>query len=82
MRSELIFGAIRSISNRYLLSRLTSKATRLLHRPNTRIEDTTNEALRWLKGCEASSTTSALAGGNDADYEATRISRQHTQEAA
>jgi hypothetical protein len=43
MRSELIFGAMTYVSNRFLLTRLASKATRSFHRPNTRIEDTTNE---------------------------------------
>jgi hypothetical protein len=43
MRSELIFGAMTNISNRFLLTRLASKATRRFHRPNTRIEDTANE---------------------------------------
>lgn len=45
MRSELIFGAMTYVSNRYLLTKLASKATRKLHRPNTRIEDTANDAL-------------------------------------
>jgi hypothetical protein len=43
MRSELIFGAMTYVSNRFLLTRLASKATRRFHRPNTRIEDTANE---------------------------------------
>ena len=43
MRSELIYGAMTYVSNRFLLSRLASKATRSFHRPNTRIEDTANE---------------------------------------
>jgi hypothetical protein len=43
MRSDLIFGAMTNVSNRFLLSRLASKATRSFHRPNTRIEDTANE---------------------------------------
>jgi hypothetical protein len=43
MRSELIFGAMTYVSNRFLLTRLASKATRSFHRPNTRIEDTANE---------------------------------------
>jgi hypothetical protein len=43
MRSELIFGAITHVSNRFLLTRLASKATRSFHRPNSRIEDTANE---------------------------------------
>jgi hypothetical protein len=43
MRSELVFGAMAHISNRYLLTKLASRATRRFHRPNTRIQDTTNE---------------------------------------
>ena len=43
MRSELIFGAMANISNRFLLSNLTAKATRKLHKPNTRIQDTAND---------------------------------------
>jgi hypothetical protein len=43
MRSDLIFGAMTHVSNRFLLTRLASKATRSFHRPNTRIEDTANE---------------------------------------
>jgi hypothetical protein len=43
MRSELVFAAMAYVSNRFLLTRLVSKATRKLHRPNTRIQDTTND---------------------------------------
>ena len=43
MRSELVFGAMTHISNRYLLTRLAARATREFHRPNTRIQDTTND---------------------------------------
>jgi len=45
MRSELVFGAMAQISNRFLLTKLASKATRKFHRPNTRIQDTTNDVL-------------------------------------
>ncbi len=45
MRSELIFGALTHVSNRYLLCQLASKATRKLHKPNSRLQDTTNEVL-------------------------------------
>ena len=45
MRSNLVFGAMAYVSNRYLLTRLASKATRKLHRPNTRIQETMNEVL-------------------------------------
>jgi hypothetical protein len=43
MRSELVFGAMAHISNRFLLTKLASKATRKLHKPNTRIQDTAND---------------------------------------
>jgi hypothetical protein len=43
MRSELVFGAMAHIPNRFLLTKLASRATRKFHRPNTRIQDTTNE---------------------------------------
>jgi hypothetical protein len=33
------------VSNRYQLCQLASKATRKLHKPNTRLQDTTNEVL-------------------------------------
>jgi hypothetical protein len=45
MRSELVFGAMAHVSNRFLLTKLASKATRKFHRPNTRIQDTTNYVL-------------------------------------
>ena len=45
MRSELVFGAMAQVSNRFLLTKLASKATRKFHRPNTRIQETTNEVL-------------------------------------
>ncbi len=45
MRSDLVFGALSHVSNRYQLCLLASKATRMLHKPNTRVQDTTNEVL-------------------------------------
>lgn len=45
MRSNLVFGALSHVSNRYQLCQLASKATRKLHKPNTRLQDTTNEVL-------------------------------------
>jgi hypothetical protein len=43
MRSDLVFGALSHVSNRYQLCQLASKATRKLHKPSTRVQDTTNE---------------------------------------
>jgi hypothetical protein len=48
MRSELIFMAVTRESNRFMLVRLAAKATRILHWPHTRIQDTMNDALRQL----------------------------------
>ena len=45
MRSDLVFGALSHVSNRYKLCQLASKATRKLHKPNTRLQDTTNDVL-------------------------------------
>src|SRR6202012_1303294 len=45
MRSDLIFGALTHVSNRYKLCQLASKATRKLHKPNTRVQDTTNDVM-------------------------------------
>lgn len=45
MRSDLIFGALTHVKNRYELCQLASKATRKLHKPTTRLQDTTNEVL-------------------------------------
>jgi len=58
MRSDLIHEALRTVSNRYTLCQLASKATRKFHKPNTRIQDTMNEILE--KFGEASGDTSRL----------------------
>ena len=48
MRAELTAMALAHESNRYLLTRLIAKATRKLHRPNTRVQDTMNDAFEWF----------------------------------
>jgi len=45
MRSDLIYNALDTVNNRYLLCQLVSKATRKFHRPNTRIQETMNDVL-------------------------------------
>jgi hypothetical protein len=45
MRSDLIYEALKTVRNRYLLCQVASKATRKFHRPNTRIQETMNEVL-------------------------------------
>jgi hypothetical protein len=45
MRSDLVFGGVANVSNRYLLTMLAAKAIRKFHRPNTRLQETANEVL-------------------------------------
>jgi hypothetical protein len=62
MRSDLVFGALAQVSNRYQLCQLASKATRKLHKPNTRLQDTANEVFarfRTTNPVSAGSFTSA-----------------------
>ena len=48
MRSELVFAAKRSLSDRYALCRIAATATRKFHRPKTRVEDTTDAVLQYI----------------------------------
>ena len=57
MRSELVFGALAHMSNGYQLCHLVSKATRKLHRPKTRLEETTNDVLVRLRRSSPSAGT-------------------------
>jgi hypothetical protein len=59
MRSDLVFGALSHVSNRYQLCQLASKATRKLHKPNTRLQDTTNEVLVRFHGSNPAASTAA-----------------------
>jgi hypothetical protein len=61
MRSELIFGALTHVNNRYQLCQLASKATRKLHKPNTRLQDTMNDVLaRFRETSPAAAATPAM----------------------
>ena len=48
MRSELVFEAKRTLSNRYELCRVLSTAARKFHKPGTRVEDTTDDVLQYI----------------------------------
>jgi hypothetical protein len=61
MRSELVFDAMTHVSNRFLLVQLAAMATRKLHRPNTRIEETMNDVLVRFSHADP------IAGVPDAD---------------
>jgi hypothetical protein len=52
MRSDLVFEAVHTLRNRYMLCQLASKATRKFHKPNTRIQDTTNDVLQLIADSE------------------------------
>jgi len=48
MRSDKVFEAVQTVQNRYMLCQLASKATRKFHKPNTRIQETTNQILNRI----------------------------------
>jgi hypothetical protein len=59
MRSELVFAAKRRLPGRYALCRIAATATRKFHRPNTRIEDTTDSVLKRIADSEPNSVSPA-----------------------
>lgn len=61
MRSELIFGALTHVTNRYQLCQLASKATRKLHKPNTRLQDTMNDVLVRFRDSDPVAAAAASA---------------------
>jgi hypothetical protein len=61
MRSELIFGALTHVNNRYQLCQLASKATRKLHKPNTRLQDTMNDVLVRFREQSPGAVTAAAS---------------------
>lgn len=61
MRSKLIFGAMTQVPNRFLLVRLASRATRALHRPNSRIQETMNDV--FVRIIHANPITTVLDSG-------------------
>ncbi len=48
MRSDKVFDAVHTVQNRYMLCQLASKATRKFHKPNTRMQETTNQILNRI----------------------------------
>jgi hypothetical protein len=71
MRSDLIFGALTHVQNRYELCQLAAKATRKLHKPNTRLQDTTNEVLDRFKDTVPMGASAAPVGSS-VDFEERR----------
>lgn len=52
MRSDLVFEALHTLRNRYMLCQIASKATRQFHRPATRIQETMNNVLDKISDSE------------------------------
>jgi hypothetical protein len=48
MRADLTSLALADESSRYQLTKSVAKVTRMLHRPNTRVQDTMNKAFKWF----------------------------------
>ncbi|HSY35200.1 MAG TPA: hypothetical protein VK814_05570 [Acidobacteriaceae bacterium] len=67
MRADLSLTALAHQSNRYLLARLVAKATRKLHRPNTRLQDTVNDAFGWFGGSKPSADRRAAEMAGSAE---------------
>ena len=67
MRSELVFAAKRTLSNRYVLCRILAKATRKFHKPHTRIEDTTDDVLQRIANSEGAAVIAAAHYQNALD---------------
>jgi hypothetical protein len=61
MRSDLIYDALDTVRNRYLLCQLISKATRKFHKPNTRVQETMNDVLVRVGKAEEPETVIEVA---------------------
>jgi hypothetical protein len=70
MRSDKVFEALHTMRNRYMLCQLASKATRKFHKPNTRIQDTTNDVLNRISGSERETIMSEPLNVNEAQRRA------------
>ena len=70
MRSDLIFGALAHVKNRYQLCQLAAKATRKLHKPNTRLQDTTNDVLVRFHSSDPSAPVASVKTAHAQDRRA------------
>jgi hypothetical protein len=74
MRSDLIFGALRPVRNRYTLCQLAAQATRKFHKPNSRIQETMNDVL--VRFSKASSAERVMHGSGLLENKLARSQRQ------
>jgi len=65
MRSDLIYDALKPVTNRYLLCQLVSKATRKFHKPTTRVQDTMNDILLRVGGADEPEAVIDLPAENE-----------------
>ena len=70
IRSNIIFGTLHTLPNRYMLCQLASKATRKFHKPNTRIQETTNEVLNRIADSERTTVMAEPLNVNEAQRRA------------
>jgi hypothetical protein len=69
MRSDLIYDALGTVQNRYLLCQVASKATRKFHKPNTRVQETMNDVLTRVGRANA---PNRVMGSTEEAYEPQR----------
>jgi hypothetical protein len=70
MRSNKVFEALQTVQNRYMLCQLASKATRRFHKPNTRIQETTNDVLNRISAEDRSRVLAEPANASEAQRRA------------
>ena len=70
MRSDKVFEALHTLQNRYMLCQIASKATRKFHKPNTRIQDTTNDVLNRISDNDRDRIMSEPANASEAQRRA------------
>jgi hypothetical protein len=70
MRSDKVFEALHTLQNRYMLCQIASKATRKFHKPNTRIQDTTNDVLNRISDNERANVMADPVNAKDAQRRA------------
>lgn len=76
MRSDLVFGAHALVPNRYLLCKLTAKATRAFHPPGARIHDTTNDMLERFSHAKSISDLQASQEHRDVPIRRKKTTRR------
>jgi hypothetical protein len=82
MRSQLIFGAMTNVPNRFQLVKVTAKATRELHKPGSRIQDTMNKVLAHFRHANPVAELRRHSGAKtrlftDRNHRSTRVSQSH-----